>query len=400
MTGDVGVAGCLNVPLRLATRFHAVEEVADVEGGRIAADFLNRATGQQRRRREHHLATVARLHPAIAAFKPHRAGAQRDPVFLTKHKFHAILVAADDLLIGRRVVDAWRIDIANRPLAEVDAVGAPLKHAATDKAAPLLEVEAVEQSGVEGSPGRRPEIHVPVDHVWVGRRFRRQPAAGHRLHARRMGIHPLQCAEPAGAGELTSKGEVRQVPPLCARLKNHACPLHRVAEHKALADVLRAGLLAVHIFTGPGGLAGHRAVPVGPGRDQDGVDVLPVEQLAVVAVGVAAALAILLLSCFLDGSPAVFLDVADGRKLHVGLLHKAAEVVGAAPPDADPAHDDPLTRWHGPIEPEHRRRNDHWRCRSRAGSHGLLEKRPSTWCRPSHCGVCHEPPSPPRVDLP
>ena len=42
-------------------------------------------------------------------------------------------------------------------------MGAPFQYAAADHAAAFLEVEAVQQFLVEGPPGRRAEIEIPID---------------------------------------------------------------------------------------------------------------------------------------------------------------------------------------------------------------------------------------------
>jgi hypothetical protein len=91
-----------------------------------------------------------------------------------------------------------------------------------------------------------------------------------------MGIDPLQLAELAGAGQFAGEGKVRQIAALGADLKHAAGPAHRVAEDQALLDVLGAGLLAIHVFAGLGGVHRHRGVPIGAGGDQHGIDIGPV----------------------------------------------------------------------------------------------------------------------------
>ena len=52
VASDVRVAGHLGIGPRLASRLDAIEEIADVEGGWIAADFRHFAAGQEGRRTE------------------------------------------------------------------------------------------------------------------------------------------------------------------------------------------------------------------------------------------------------------------------------------------------------------------------------------------------------------
>ena len=128
-------------------------------------------------------------------------------------------------------------------------------------------------------------------------------------------------------------------------------PVRRIvsAQDQALGDVLRAGLFAIHVLAGLGGVHRHRGVPVRAGGDQHGVDIVAVEQLAKVAKHEAALIAVQFVDPLLDGDAAGFLDVADGGELHVLLLQEAAQVVRAAVADADAADDDPLAGGDGAV---------------------------------------------------
>src|SRR5688572_25111774 len=99
MASDMRVAGREGVAFGLAAGLHAVEEVADVERRRIAADLFDRAAGEKLRRAEHQLAAVARFDPAGFALKPHGARAERNPAGFAENQLDAVVVAAGKLAV-------------------------------------------------------------------------------------------------------------------------------------------------------------------------------------------------------------------------------------------------------------------------------------------------------------
>ena len=197
-----------------------------------------------------------------------------------------------------------------------------------------------------------------------------------------MGVDLLDLPQPPGASELAGEGEVRQVSPLGARLKHGAAAPHRVAVDECLGDILCAGLLTVDVLARLGGEHRHQAVPVGTGGDQHRVDVLAVEHLAEVAVHRAVVGAVLRVGNLLDGLAATLFHVGDGGEGHIGLLEKTAEVVFTAAADADAADDDPLARWHRPVEAEGRGGNDRGHRDGRSGRQASLKGPPSRQCIP------------------
>ena len=173
-----------------------------------------------------------------------------------------------------------------------------------------------------------------------------------------MGVDPREPAKAAGPGQFAGEGEVGQVSPLGACLEDGAAAVHRVAMEQRLDDVFRAGLLAIDVFTGLGGKHRHLAVPVGSGGDQDCIDILAGEQVVEVAVGGARGGAVVCIDQVFDPVSSLFLDIADGGELDVGLLEEAAEVVLAPAADPDSPDHDSLARRYGAIEPEGRGGND------------------------------------------
>ena len=123
-------------------------------------------------------------------------------------------------------------------------------------------------------------------------------------------------------GQLAGEREVRQVPPLRARLEHAAGAAERLRQRQALGDVLRAGLLAIHVLAGLGRQDRGRGVPVRPGGDQHRVDIAAGQQFAQVAIGRAVLVAVLGVGHFLDRLAARGLDVANRDKLHVRLRQK------------------------------------------------------------------------------
>ena len=217
---------------------------------------------------------------------------------------------------------------------------APFQHAAADQSAALFEVETVEELRVVRPPGRRAEIHVPIDDFLVRLRLGRQPAAHERGHSHRVGVDGVQLAELAGARQLAREREVRQISPLRAGLEDAPRAAHRVGQRQALRDVLRARLLAIHVLAGAGGIHGGRRMPVRARGDQHGIDIVAVQEFAKVAILRAVLVAVLLVGDFLDRIAARRLHVAHGDELDVVLLQEAAEVVRPPVSDADAAQRD------------------------------------------------------------
>ena len=365
MARDVRVLCGFGIPLRQTARLHAIEEVTDVERRRVFADLDDRSAGEQLRRTQHQLAAVACFDPAGLSFKPHRARAERNPIFLAEDQLDAVLVLRDQVAVFRRVVFNRRQAIVDGPLAEIHAVRTPLKHAAsterTDEPATFFEMETVEQRLIKRSPSGRAEIRVEVHFRFVRFRFRRQPTAHDGLHPSGVSKDFLHLAELPGASQFASKRIVRQVASLSSRLEHSAGAANHVVQDQALRDVLRARLLAIDVLAGFRGGDRHRRVPVRAGRDQNRINVAAVEQLAVIANHLALVRAVLLVDHFLDQRAASFLHVANRHELDIALLQEFAEVVESSVSNADPADNDPLAGSDRTIESQSGTRNDH-RC--------------------------------------
>src|ERR1035441_2669821 len=117
VTGDVRMAGRVDIGARLTPRPDAVKEVADVEVSRIAGD-LGLLADEQGVRAGDYFAVITGFNPAGVAFKADGAGAQREPAVVAHDELHAIGVASVRLVALRLVLD-WRggVGIVG-PLAE------------------------------------------------------------------------------------------------------------------------------------------------------------------------------------------------------------------------------------------------------------------------------------------
>ena len=120
------------------------------------------------------------------------------------------------------------------------------------------------------------------------------------------------------------------------------------------------GLLAVHVLSGPGSVDGGRAMPVRPGCDQYGVDVVPFQKVTEVAVGGTIVVAVFCIGRHFDGFAADLLHITDGHELDVGLLEEASEVVGSAVADADASEDDSFAGGDGSAHAEGRAGDQVW----------------------------------------
>ena len=187
---------------------------------------------------------------------------------------------------------------------------------------------------------------------------------------------------------------------LAAALEDALVLLDRVAHGPALGDGQRQRLLAIDVLAGLRRQDDGHGVPVVRRADQDGVDVLAIEQFAEIDEGVAAlVLARLLVGgvMLLDETPGRFtagdgaipvagafaVDVADGHDLHAVIAEEAAHVVEALIAGADDAEIDALARGRLALQAEGRGGDDQ-RC---GGDGGLAEKLPARGAVVSHEGV-------------
>ena len=143
-------------------------------------------------------------------------------------------------------------------------------------------------------------------------------------------------------------------------LKNHVVAANRLGHGSGLANGERDGLLAIDVLAGLGGAHGDGRVPTLAGHHGHSVDVVASEQFAEVVVR----LETMKLAARLLGAvdlienvgvvlPSPRIDVAEGQKLHVGVVGEDAEVAASHAAHADRADRDPVAGRRGPVEAQH-----------------------------------------------
>ena len=101
----------------------------------------------------------------------------------------------------------------------------------------------------------------------------------------------------------------------------------------AVVDRLHHGLFAVHVFAGVHGVDAMRGCQWSGDRDDDGVDILARQHLAVIARGED-----LVALDLLGARQPALVDVADGRQLHAAGGDRSAGVAAALYAVADQGH--------------------------------------------------------------
>ncbi len=247
------------------------------------------------------------------------------------------------VLAVRNVFDGLGVVRPGGPLAQVHGAGAPLQ----DRAAVEVEVGGpggapARVVGVVGPHRTGPQPAVPVQDLPVRFRLGGQPAMGGdgRLAGDGLGVHGLQPAQLAAAGQFHCEHEVLAVATLAACLVDAAVARESVAQRLVLRDGGATGLLAVDIHSRLGGVDREQGVPALPGRDQQRVNVVPGQQFLVLAVHPGVLVAVPLVDHALDHLAAVVSDVAHGHHLHLGIAEQGLHVAPAAPANAEARHHD------------------------------------------------------------
>jgi len=136
---------------------------------------------------------------------------------------------------------------------------------------------------------------------------------------------------------------------------------HGVDHSPGLFDRLRQGFLAVDILARLGGLDDRNRVPVVGGRNHDGVDIVPGDHLAEVAVGIAtlvraAALAgVIIFDDLLAASQLELVDIAGCDDVRAGRVEEGLHQVLALLAGADETQGDSFTRC---VAGQNRTRNE------------------------------------------
>ena len=178
---------------------------------------------------------------------------------------------------------------AHAPLGAVGVVAAPVGHLAAGVVVDPAEVDVAAGRGIRGVGGRaEPEVVLEalgdrLGLLVVARLGVVGPARG------QADADALQVADPAVADQLAGAAESLVGTLLAAGLEDDLGLVDRVAHRAALGDRQRQRLLAVDVLPGLAGRDDRDRVPVVRRADLDGVDVVPAQDLAVIDVGLAAA---------------------------------------------------------------------------------------------------------------
>jgi hypothetical protein len=213
-------------------------------------------------------------------------------------------------------------------------------------------------------PRARAQPAIPIHDQFRGLGFGRQPVVTgdgrHTARIHKLSVQALQFPQPPVAGQLHRHHEIARVAALRPCLVNAPVAPERFRQRLAFGDRHGARLFAIDILALLRGMDGKQRVPAVAGRDQHGVNVGPGEQLHVVRVHDAVAIAVMPVHGGLDDFAALFAHVADRHELHVLLREERLQVVGAAAADADSAHHDTVAGRHspGPLS-QHRTGHDH-----------------------------------------
>ncbi len=181
--------------------------------------------------------------------------------------------------------------------------------------------------GSKGRFGALPRKRIPIDVLrrGVGRNGILPGADGGV--AVEPGFDGIEFADGALFEELADLHEGLRGGVLRSDLEDTAGSLLCLDDFEPVFDLLDHGLLAVDILAGVHGVDGDLGMPVVGSADDDGVDVLALEDLAVVACGedpVAPE--------FADAGEATVVDVGCGGDFDTGVLEGVADVALALPP--------------------------------------------------------------------
>ena len=159
-------------------------------------------------------------------------------------------------------------------------------------------------------------------------------------------------ADEAAADDLCRFVKLRHRTLPRAGLPDDVVLLHGFDDGLLFGDGAGQGLLAVDVFLAIGGLGGHNGVPLIRNRDHHRVDIVARQQLAIVAVGLAIGVAVLLVDRIDRGLKMFWVEVASGNHLAVTLLEKSLGVGRPHHAPADHTDGDAFrSRRHGRLWP-------------------------------------------------
>lgn len=168
----------------------------------------------------------------------------------------------------------------------------------------------------------------------------------------------MEFAEFSSVREFDGLLKIRDTAALCAGLEHAFLAVHGGGKFLASGDGDATRFLAVNIFACLSRQDGCRRVPAISGRDQHGIDIFTVEQLAEIAQHDAVAVAIMLVHEFLARLAPIRLHLGNGDTAYVGELQHGFKIVSATWTNADNAQRDFFTRRNGLVATEHAGRDN------------------------------------------
>jgi hypothetical protein len=168
----------------------------------------------------------------------------------------------------------------------------------------------------------------------------------------------MEAADLFVAGQLAGKAEFLVGSLLRADLEYNAVAIDRSSHGFSLRDGHGQWLFVIHVLAIAGGFDAYQRVPMVGCHNRHGVDIVPNEQFAIVAIGCETFAAVMLLDP-VDGFLTEYLaQIADGDCLHVIVPEECSQMPAPHAADADESHGDFLAWRHGSVYAEHRRRDD------------------------------------------
>ena len=191
---------------------------------------------------------------------------------------------------GRVKFHGTALIVAKRPLHDVKMMRTPVAHAAAAVFAIMppfgipLGHAARTQNGVVRPHGSRSQPQIPIQAGLGG--FFRQVAGNRRAAHGHLGMRHR--ADHAVAHQFAGGAKFAHGTLHAADLENSIVGAHGLHHRPAFQHGMRHGFLAVNILAGPGRRNGHERVPMIRRGDDDGINILPRQQIAEILVGVAA----------------------------------------------------------------------------------------------------------------
>ena len=280
--------------------------------------------------------------------------------------------------VGRVKFHRAALIVAKRPLHDVKMMRTPVAHAAAAVFAVMppfritLGHAARTQNRVVRPRGSRSQPHIPVQARFGG--FFREIAGNRRTADRDLRMRHR--ADDAVTHQFAGRAKFAHGPLHAANLENSIIGAGGLHHRPAFQHGMRHGFLAINILARPGRRDGHERMPMIRRGNDDGINILPRQQIAEILVGVAAFIRAPVGVFGVGGFHRLFRQIQPGAvhiayRQHADVLAREAGMHQAVTllADADEAERDLFAR--GAVRrPQAGRQNE----RSRAGDGRRFDK--------------------------